>query len=230
MGWLASIASIAGIAERIITKFINPDPAAASSPVVGTVVWGLDSKGRKITAKNIGKEEVGLLFTKPESDGGNVSLYQPLQAGKGYDATGDFSEFSDGSLSIAPVVDSAADNFGRIVTGTFRLLGVGIVVNMIRGVTFRYNKTPTGFDATLETTGPEIKRVDIRAVDLQKNSTQTTVEFKQGSAVGNAVTVPLPAGVNLEPAAEEIMVTVEIDEASYEEAVADRRQLELDSD
>src|SRR5258706_9096835 len=229
MGWLASIASIAGIAERIITKFIA-QMAGAEQPALGSVIWGLEEKQGKVMAKNVGGEEVGLLSTKPEADGRIVTLFQPLKSGKGYDATNDFIEYGAGSVAIAPVVESSAGNggFGRSITGSFRLVAIGVVVTMIRGLTFKYQRGPNGFEVNLEATGPQIKRVNVRAVDLQGNTTQTVVETKDG-AVAGTVSVPLPPGVNLDPAAQEIALTVEIDAASYEAAVGDRRQLELDS-
>lgn len=224
MDWLNSVVEIAQVAERVLPLFLLAEDEEKEPWMCGPVAWS--TEGSEVHATNMGGDEVSLLYSKATPNAVVTNL-QPLRKGKGYDASSNLEDFKDGSVTIAPVTATQVDGVPcRQITGTFKWVAMGAVVTVLKGVSFSYKKTDDGFIATVETTGPKISEVELRATDPNGNSTQARGKFGDGIAE-DTVEIVIPEGAELDPQAAEFEVAIDLDEADYEAAVSRRRELEL---
>jgi hypothetical protein len=225
MIWLSALVPIAEIAERLLRIFIKGD-SAEGPPFTGPVTWSIDAK-KQVIALNKGKEEVGLFFSRTNTDA-TVTALQPLKSGEQYNVTKDLQDFARGTVTIAPMAEGTSEGLTRLLTFAIRWLAPAMAVSIVRGVSFKYERTANGFVAKVDTTGPKITSVDLRVGD--PNGCYVSVKSDFELTAGQTHEIKIPPGVNLDPMAREVDLTIEVDQAAFEEAVAERRALATPSE
>lgn len=226
MIWLSALVPIAEIAERLLRIFIKGD-ASEGPPFTGPVTWSIDSQ-KQVVALNTGTEDVGLFFSKADTDS-TVTAFQPLKPKQKYKATEDLKDFARGTVTVAPIAEGAgAEVKFRLLTLAVRWLAPAVAVSIVRGVSVKYEKKENGFVAVVETTGPKVKTLDLRVGDPTGCIVSVKSDFEL--TAGATHEVKIPAGVNLDPIAKELDLAIEVEESAFEEAVAERRALATSSE
>lgn|GEM_PF-4569594 len=231
MGWENAIISVAEIAARIIPLFLAEEDRANGAPGpawdTGGVRWRLDAQDA-VVAENTAEEEIGLLFSKP-IENGSLSVMVPIPMHKAAKVTKQIEEYGPGDVAAAPLAKVAGiDGPGyRRVTGCFRYVQVGAAIALLNGIRYRFVANGNVYEGCLETTGPRIRSVEYRMKDTHGNSSSGSAKFEDGEIQGE-LRFPIASGVELDPMAEEVLLILEIDEDSFEAAVAEQRKLVID--
>jgi hypothetical protein len=230
--WLGSLAQVAGVAGQLITAFLADDAKSQSVTSTGEVEWSyVQQSGQSpiIFAKNGADAPVGLTYTLARENQ-NLSVHQPLDPGNAYDATADIDQFLDGNVAAAPLTAAmdAAGPGARTVAFGIGFLALGTSVAIVRGVTLSYNRTPTGFTASIKTDAVTPISAQVTARDSSGNSVAAGIKIGAGApADGGVYEIPLPDGVDLDPVAAQIDLLLELPAAFYAEATRERSKRQL---
>jgi hypothetical protein len=231
--WLESLAQVAGVAGKLITGFLAAEDDAETSVDTGDIEWSYIQQSGKpaiVLAKNTSDLPVGLTYTLSRKNE-NLSIHQPLDPGNSYDATADIDDFLEGNVSAAPTVseEAAAGPGARTVSFAISALSLGTAVAVIKGVTLSYDRSPTGFTASLKSDTVTPLSAEIRARDFAGNS--VSAGLKIGSVAeqngGGVFEIPLPSGVDLNPVAAQLNLSLELPVAAYEQATRERGARQL---
>ena len=233
--WLGSLAQVAGVAGQLVSAFLMSEDGAESSAETGDSEWSYVQQAGKspvIFAKNGSNAPVGLTFTLAREHQ-NLSVHQPLDPGNAYDATADVEQFLEGNVSAAPTVPEGVEGPGsRTVSFAISFLALGASVAVIKGVTLSYDRTPTGFKASIKTDAVTPISARVTARDASGNAVSASLKVGQEASVESGVyEVELPPGVDLDPVADQLDLQLELPAAFYAEATRERgeRQLALEA-
>jgi hypothetical protein len=227
--WLGSLAQVAGVAGQLIASFMEDDEAEGSSAETGAVEWDYvqqTGKSPMILAKNTSGVPVGLTYTLSRENQ-NLSVHQPLDPGHSYSATDDVDQFLEGNVAIAPTVssDGGEDDSTRTILFAIAALSIGAAVAVIKGVTFSYNRTATGFSVSLQTDAQPVSAA-VTARDSTGNSVSAGLKIGAPTA-GGAYVIDLPTGVDLDPVADHFDLELVMPTAVYVAATRERAALQI---
>ena len=237
---LGTIGEVAGIASNVLKTIGgsgNTESARRRTTVPGRdtydqgpLSWQANQKG-DVFVQNTSDDPVGLSYTMatPNTD---LSVYQPLDAGAGYDATQDLHQFPLGLLTIAPTPASTRSNFptlmargmdvGRAIAFSIRLLSVGVFVTIVKGI--QVSVKPGKL--SLKFLGKPPKNAHFSAQVSDSVGTTMNVEGSidsstQSAGADGVYEFDLPPGLVIETVAN-LSIDLMVDEATFLEATRER--------
>ncbi|WFE20277.1 twin-arginine translocation signal domain-containing protein [Solwaraspora sp. WMMD937] len=233
--WLGTALKVANVAAQVLPTVLSPQQGnAIPSPFyLGDLKfeWSSVDGGNifELYVTNNTDNDIGLSYSVTRSgQDASLSLHQPVRAHYSYKCQAEMSTFANGQVAAAPTplvtLSNAVD--GRKLWAVARSVGIGVGVNLLSGMvgTFVKDLSSHGFNFTLETndSGTPVS-VEVAATDKNGN----TVNAKQTSSGPTAtpdstITIPLPPGVDLDPAVADMQLVVELEESDYQRLVADR--------
>jgi hypothetical protein len=163
-------------------------------------------------AKNEHDSKIGISISQTTTQG-TVSSY--LELDDEADFTQQLRDFPEGEIAIAPTaatVEVGAGSFSR-VTGAFKLVYLGATVTLLKGLTFKIEKAGSesngGFQVTIDSTS-RIREADLTITDVRGSEVTAKVAFDDEA--GGMVSFPIPSGVDLDPAAMNVTLTLGVEE------------------